>query len=129
MWMAWSRSDQGSRTTEVNNYLKSVFFFCHGVFAVHLNLLAQLKNIRKNQDIKLKTLLLNSSSTLVRHSLLTIYDGIRRPLILRHILSGLHLVRFTFYPKRFHLSWAIYKYCTFFFFVLPAKRHKGTEYW
>ena len=66
------------------------YFFWHGVFAVHLNLLAQLKNIRKNQDIKLKTLLLNSSSTLVRHSLLTIYDGIRRPLILRHILSGLH---------------------------------------
>ena len=105
------------------------YFFWHGVFAVHLNLLAQLKNIRKNQDIGLKTLLLNSSSTLVRHSLLTIYDGIRRPLILRHILSGLHLVRFTFYLKCFHLSWAIYKYCTVFFFVLQAKIHKGTEYW
>ena len=126
--MAWSPSDQGSRTTEVNNY-KCFIFSGMGCSRFHLNLLAQLKNIRKNQDIGLKTLLLNSSSTLVRHSLLTIYDGIRRPLILRHILSGLHLVRFTFYPKRFHLSWAIYKYCTVFFFVLQAKRHKGSEYW
>ena len=33
-----------------------LYFFWHGVFAVHLNFLAQLKNIRKNHDIKLNGL-------------------------------------------------------------------------
>ena len=52
MWMAWSPSDQGSRTTEVNNYLKNVLFFLAWGVRGPLKLISSIEKYPKKSGYK-----------------------------------------------------------------------------
>ena len=50
--MAWSPSDQGSRTTEVNNYLKNVLFFLAWGVCGPLKLISSIEKYPKKSGYK-----------------------------------------------------------------------------